>query len=364
MMKRLSAWLRARFARWADARSRSPSAETTLDRGRIYILPTRAGLSFALMLLVLLVGSINYNLGLGYALTFLLGTCALVDMVLTWRNLAQLRMRAQRANPVFAGQEAAFDIQVANPTGRERYAVQLDLADRASPRHALDLAPNGSLLISMSAHAPQRGWLAAPRLCVRTSFPLGLFRAWSYWQPSARALVYPQPEPHGPALPEGGGGAQGPLPGRRGDEDFDGIRNYQPGDSLRHLAWRQIARLGPEQGGHLLTKQFAASGGTQLTLDFDALPATLDIEHRLARMAHWVLQAERLALPYAFRKGSLRLEPACGPAQQAASLRALALHGLPEEHEPVATVERRAQAVQAGAPMTAYAGGQRYGGAR
>ena len=362
MKSRLSDRLRARFARWADARSGAGSSETTLDRRRIFILPTRAGLSFGVMLVVLLVGSINYNLGLGYGLTFLLGTCALVDMVLTWRNLAQLRLRAQRANPVFAGQEAAFEVQVSNPSRRERYAVQLDLATRDHPRHALDLPAHGSLMISIGAPAPERGWLPAPRLRVRTSFPLGLFRAWSEWRPGTRALVYPCPETQGPGLPEGAGGGQGPLPGRSGDEDFEGIRNYQPGDSLRHLAWRQIARLGPDQGGHLLTKSFAASGGSQLVLDFDALPGALDVEQRLARMVHWVLEAERLGMPYAFRKGPFKLDPACGPAQQTASLRALALHGLPDAHQPAAPSERRAQGGAAGMAGAAQAPFQRQGG--
>ena len=42
-----------------------------LDRKRIYILPTRRGLLFAVFLLVMLLGSINYALSLGFVLTFL-----------------------------------------------------------------------------------------------------------------------------------------------------------------------------------------------------------------------------------------------------------------------------------------------------
>jgi len=52
----------------------------------------------------------------------------------------------------------------------------------------------------------------------------------------------------------------------------------------------QIARLDPELGGQLVTKHFEGGTVDELVLDFDALPAQLDVELRLARMARWVLE--------------------------------------------------------------------------
>ena len=54
----------------------SEPGEVTLTMRRVFIVPTRAGLAFAALLLVMLVGAINYNLGLGFALTFFAGSCA------------------------------------------------------------------------------------------------------------------------------------------------------------------------------------------------------------------------------------------------------------------------------------------------
>jgi uncharacterized protein (DUF58 family) len=65
----------------------------------------------------------------------------------------------------------------------------------------------------------------------------------------------------------------------------------------------------------------------ELGLDFSQLPPQLDLELRLSRMAAWVLEAERRALPYSFRIGQHDYPPANGDAHQAACLRALALYG-------------------------------------
>jgi len=322
-------WLDRRRRSWRTRATASDRGEVVLGQRRVYILPTRAGLSFGLLLLVLLIGSINYNLGLGFGLTFLVAACAVVDMVATWRNLAGLTLRAGRAGTVFAGAEAPFELHVANTTSLDRYAVWIDVEQAPTPRHALDAAAGETVGVALAAPAPGRGWQAAPRVRIVTQFPLGLFRAWSWWQPDSRALVYPFPEADAPALPPSGH----PSPdgsGSAGSDDFAGVRSYQPGDPLRRLAWRQIARLDPELGGALVTKQFEGGSIDELLLDFDALPARLDVELRLSRMARWVLEAEARALPYAFRLGRLELDAGLGAAHQAACLRALALYGFKE----------------------------------
>jgi uncharacterized protein (DUF58 family) len=301
--------------------------ELLLGQRRIYILPTGPGLGFGALLLVLLIGSINYNLGLGYALTFLALSCALVDMVLTWRNLAHLVLNPVRAAGVFAGQEAVFELQIRNPSARARYAILADIAGSGEPRHALDVPAGASATLRLALPSEHRGWLEAPRLTLITRFPLGLFQAWSYWRPDLRALVYPFPEEGAPPLPTASS-SDSDGPGGAGEDDFAGVRPYQPGDPLRRLAWRQIARLDPQDGGQLATKHFEGGAREQLVLDLASLPPQLDLELRLSRMTRWVLDAESRALPYAFRLGADSFEAAAGLAHQSACLRALALYGL------------------------------------
>jgi uncharacterized protein (DUF58 family) len=161
---------------------------------------------------------------------------------------------------------------------------------------------------------------------LQTRFPLGLLQAWSYWQPDAKVLVYPQPETDAPPLPLAEAGAEDDQ-GRAGQDDFAGIRAYQAGDPIKRLAWRQIARLGTDSSGTLLSKHFEGGASSELRLDFASLPPALDVEARLARLTRWVLEAQARGLSYAFRLDEIAYPAATGPAHQQACLRALALYG-------------------------------------
>jgi uncharacterized protein (DUF58 family) len=326
MAATLTGWVRRTAGSWLPRRDALDAGEVFLHQRRVFIVPTGAGAGFGLLLLVLLIGSINYNLGLGFALTFTAAACAVADLYLTWRNLAHLYLRPGRAADVFAGEEVQFELHIANRGTIDRYALRIDVADLDEPRHVADVAAGASATVVLAVPSSQRGWLAAPRLRLSTRFPLGLFRAWSYWHPDSRALVYPAPEQNAPPLPLAGQAAADGA-GQAGHDDFAGVRSYQPGDPMRHLAWRQIARLDPAYGGQLATKHFEGGASDELVLDFGALPAVLDVEQRLSRMARWVQVAEGRALPYALRLGAQHFDAASGAAHQAACLRALALYG-------------------------------------
>ncbi|MES2760213.1 MAG: DUF58 domain-containing protein [Pseudomonadota bacterium] len=330
MAARFTQWAERAGERWLFKQRERESGEVYLHRRRVFILPTKAGIGFAGTLLVLLVGATNYNLGLGFALTFLLGSCALVDMYLTYRNLGQLHLRPGRAPSVFAGEEARFELHLVNRTRLDRYAIGVDFIGADGPRYLADAPAGASAALQLTTVTEERGWLRAPRVRLVTRFPLGLFRAWSYWQPDLRALVYPFPEPEAPPLPLAGS-ARADGRGSAGDDDFAGVRSYQPGDSMRSLAWRQIARLDPAYGGQLVTKHFEGGAIEELVLDFNAMPAHMDVELRLSRMTRWVLQAEQRALPYALRIGAHDFAAGIGAAHRAACLQALALHGLAPE---------------------------------
>ncbi|TCS36543.1 uncharacterized protein (DUF58 family) [Paucimonas lemoignei] len=327
----LRQFFRRLLERWLFRLGAPEAGEIHLHRRRVFILPTSAGMAFGAMLVVLFIASINYNLSLGFGLTFLLAACAVVDMHLTFRNLAHLYLSPGRVRPVHAGEEAQFELHVSNRSKRERYAIWLGFIDTGMPdvRQAIDIPAGITRTVTLGLGTARRGWLQAPRVRLETRFPLGLLRAWSYWQPDLRVLVYPCPETDAPPLPTGGGGkADGS--GAAGHDDFAGIRAYQSGDSLRQLAWRQIARMDSQHGGALVAKHFEGGGASELALDFALLPTSLDVETRLSRMTCWVLEAEARGLPYAFRIGAVSRDASLGPAHQAACLQELALYGIAE----------------------------------
>jgi uncharacterized protein (DUF58 family) len=324
--------LRTRVQHWLTPKQKAESGEVYLRQRRVYIMPSAAGFLYTAMLALLLVASINYNLSLGFGLTFLMAACGVVDIHLAFRNLAFLHLSSGRTASVFAGEQASFEVHIMNRRTYDRFALWLQfMNDPHSPAQACDVAGKSRETITLSTPAVKRGWLPAPRIRLQAYFPLGLLRTWAYWQPDMRVLVYPFPEVDGPALPLPSLQRSSGKGGNVGHDDFAGVRHYQPGDVLKHLAWRQIARLPPELGGQLLSKHFEGGGENDLLLDFDQLSPHIPLEDRISRMTRWVLEAERQALPYAFHLATHRFDSALGEAHLSACLEALALHQLPNE---------------------------------
>lgn len=294
---------------------RSP---TTVELGlrRIYILPTRHGVLFAVLLLVMLLGSINYNLSLGYAFTFLLGSVALVSILHTYRNLAGLRITPGKAQPVFAGQEAVFPIHLYSGTKPRRCMIGVQRKD-GSPVFS-DVPPETPVAVSLNVVARHRGTLHLGRFKVFSEYPLGLFHAWSWIDPESSCVVYPRPGKAAPATRAGTAPSGRPDRSEEGD-DFAGFRKYRAGDPLSHVAWKATAR-----GQGLLTKQFSGPAQETLWLDWDALPG-LNPEERLARLCRAVLNADAAGHRYGLRLPGKSVAPASGESHKRACLTALAL---------------------------------------
>ena len=298
-----------------------------LGHRRVYIVPSRLGLFFGGVLLILLVGSINYALSLGFALTFLLAGMGLAGMVQTTRNLARLAVQAGRADSVFAGERALFRLGLANDAEFDRPEILLrHLSSGAQCR--VDVGAGATTEAVLAIPAERRGWQPLGRVMLETRFPLGLFRAWSYVEPECRCLVYPRPEPGALPPPAPSALAGGARAHAQGSDDFSGLRGYQPADSPRHVAWKSVARRSTlhARSDDMLTKQFAGEAVAELWLDLRDLPASLGLEARLSRLAGWVLAAERGGAHYGLRLPGSELAPARGEAHRGACLEALALY--------------------------------------
>lgn len=312
-----------RLANWLYGFTPPERGTVVLVHRRVYILPARLGWTFAATVAILLIGSINYALSLGFALTFLLGGIGLAGMVHTARNLARIGVSAGRAEPVFAGEAAQFRLYLDARGAFERPAI-LARHHGSGAQLVIDIPAGALAEVVLAVPAPQRGWLPLGRVMLETRFPLGLFRAWSYVEPDARCLVYPKPERAAlpPLVPnEAAGAMRSPTPG---NEDFAGLRGYQPSDSPRHVAWKAAAR-----SGEMLTKQFTGEAAAELWLDWRSIAPNFGIEERLSRLAGWVLAAERMGAHYGLRLPGVEIAPARGDAHRAACLKALALFQQP-----------------------------------
>lgn len=300
------------------ARPSSPQpGPMTLTHRQILILPTTWGWYFVPLILVMLAGSVTYGLSLGFLLTFLVGSIAMVSALHAYRNLAQLRVMVGRAEPVFAGETARFPVYLENPSQQARFSVGLvrggeELAFADVPR-------DGHVAIELRVPASRRGLLRAGRFALFTRYPIGLFYAWSPLELEASCLVYPRPDDAPLPPPVGRAGTGDATRSGVGDDDFTGLKSYQPGDSPRRVAWKASGRA-----DELLTKQFTGQTADELWLDWTRLPAHLDVETRLSRLTGWVLKAERSGVRYGLQLPGRQFPPASGETQRLRCLEVLA----------------------------------------
>jgi len=286
-----------------------------LHRRRVYILPSKTGLGFTLLLALLLLAATNYGNSLGFMLTFLLFGMAWAAMHHTYRNLVRLRVQAGPAAPVFAGSLARFVVDFDAPAAAPRRALRVQLPDGAPL--TLDVDGRGRAILSRPAE--RRGWLTLGRFTIDTLYPLGLFRAWAHVDLGQRCLVFPQPAPPGGPPPPGAAEAERAGLGRQGGDDFSGFRGYQPGDAPRHVYWKGVARA-----YGLLTKQFGGDASEKLWLDWNQAPEP-EVEARLSRLCRWALDAEAAGLAYGLRLPGAALDPGHGDAHLERCLTELAL---------------------------------------
>ncbi|TCP03644.1 DUF58 domain-containing protein [Caldimonas thermodepolymerans] len=318
--------LRQRLRAWWH--QRLPASDTlVLTQHNVYILPTRPGLLFAATLVVLLVASINYQLNLGYLLTFLLAGAGVAGMYVTHSTLRGLTLHLKPPAAVFADQAALLEVALTNEARRERYGIGLRVlpepGEAPPPGWAWTDVPAQAQAVAHVSFQPQRrGWHAVPMLTAETRFPLGIFRVWTLWRPASRLLVYPAPESFPPPLP-----APLPHPGqgqplRQGEGgETDGVRAYRRGDPLKHVVWKKVAKT-----GELVSRETGGAALRELWLDYLHTGAQ-GAEQRLSRLAAWVLAAEQAGLRYGLRlPGVPELLPDHGEAHKRRCLEQLALY--------------------------------------
>lgn len=322
-MKRSAAnTIRERFWTWADSR-RPAASRHLLNHHSLFILPSRAGLGFlALTVMLWLVGT-NYENNLVLGLAFTLIALFVVSILHTFANLSGLTVRLLSANPAISGEPAEIKLQVSRHGSRPRDNIQLKWRD--SEPVLVSLVDETAVNFSIFVPVKGRGWFDPGPLVIESRFPLGILRCWTRLSMDCRVLVYPKPIPAGPLPRAHAVRDDGELSPFRGSDEFAGYRSYQPGDSLRNLAWKHYAR-----GLGLYSKDYSASVDNRLWLDWDYL-AGMDREARLSRLCYWVLQVGKTDMEYGLRLPGETLPPGSGPLQQEQVLRMLALFEVTSE---------------------------------
>ncbi len=322
---------RQRLRLWFE--SRLPLTDSvTLTQRTVYILPTRAGLMLGVTLLVLLAGAINYQLNLGYLLTFLLGGSAVAGMYVCHSTLRGLGLHLSPPQAQFAGANTVLDVVLTNTRNSVRHGIGLTVLGRDHWTWA-DVPAQGRCTVQVAWQPTRRGLHRVPTLTAETRFPMGTFRVWTVWRPATQVLVYPAPEVHAPPLPPGTPRAGGMASRQSHDSgEFDGVRAYRRGDALKHIVWKKAAK-----SDQLVSRERETHQREELWLDFDhtgtgttATPsppaaALTPIERKLSRLCAWVLLADKQGLDYGLRVPGSEISPGSGEAHKRQCLEVLAL---------------------------------------
>lgn len=316
----LATW-RDRLLRLAERRlpalTRYRQAEALpihLHPRRIYILPTRFGLGFAVLLLAMLVGALNFNNNPALLLALLVAAITVIGFHHNVGQLNRIVLRSIHAVPVHAGQPIALRFDFHVEAGAARPALVLD-RDAQSVRFSLPDEGEGEVRFDLPTST--RGYLPTGRFRLWTEYPFGITWAWSVLHPELRVLVYPAPEVDAPPLPIGDRNDQGARLRFPGD-DWHGLREHRVGDPPKHIAWKPSARQ-----ERLLVKEFADPQAAALVLDWQTLP--LQPEARIARLTRWVIEARDRNLGFRLRLPEVELGPGRGAEFAAHCLRELAL---------------------------------------
>ncbi len=305
---------------------RAPSDTLELTQRNVYIVPTAAGWMLAATLLLLLVASINYQLNLGYLLTFLLAGSVAVGMHVCHGTLRGLALRLMAPDARYAGAAAVFRVVLHNARRSTRYGI--GLAVRGSGQWSWsDVPAQGSATVEVAFKPERRGLHPMPALMAETRFPLGTFRVWTVWRPASQMLVYPAPEINPPPLPAGeplAGPAASTVLRTHAAGEYDGVRAYRRGDPLKLVVWKRAARAQATGSEDLVSRDAQQAQQQELWLDAQAcgLP---DAEARVSRLCAWVLMADRLGIDYGLRAAGRVVAPSQGEVHKRRCLEVLAL---------------------------------------
>jgi uncharacterized protein (DUF58 family) len=285
-----------------------------LHRRRIYVVPTRFGFGFAVLIGIMLLGALNYGNNPALLLTCTLATAAWMSIFVGFRTLSGLEFSSVQAADCHAGGPLELHCEFAGGA-RNRPSLRLRWL---STERSFFVRAGESSRVTITLPTEQRGWLRPGRMKVWTEQPLGLFILWSWLNPEVEALIYPALENPTPPLPIGDGVEGNRQIAGEGSEQA-GLRVYRAGDPQRRIAWKASARH-----DDLLVRETEHPYGEQLVLSYQAL-TSLPPEARIQRLAAWVVAAESAQLEYALQLPDQSIPAGLGDKHRHACLRALAL---------------------------------------
>ncbi len=299
-------WLTNLWHNWLKRRL-PPNEKMTLSHKSIFILPSRFGLIWILLVILLYLFGTNYQnnliIGLSLLLLSLFNTC----LIFGYKNLAGLSLQRLPTPHAYAGETLNFPCEVHNANTSQ----QVDFFFRSQRRNAqlrvsTSIINNKTTTISIPFEFPHRGRVNPGRITIESRFPLGLCRAWSHVDLNHDLIVFAKHlstniKLSGDDIDNDIGDAQGtPL---SGVDEFKGLKPHIPGESLKQVAWKQLA-----QGRGMLSKEFYQPQGSPLWLTLENQTAQ-DMEGKISQLAWQIDKLHQQGQAYGLKLPNQSLSP-------------------------------------------------------
>ncbi len=237
----------------------------------------------------------------------------------THKNLSGITIVSIGAAPVFAGEKAAFKTMIITNDNKKRFSIRMGFENQEKIEE--NIFPPNPRHFNIPFKTQKRGILTPGTIVISTRYPLGLFRAWSKFDPGVTSLVYPKPV-YDIFMPSHIISSDREDKGKRviegGTDDFSGLKTYQPGDSLLHISWKAFSK-----GQGLMTKKFGSQAGTWALFDYEKIPGK-DVEIKLSMICGMILTAASKGMAYGLRLPGLEIEPGKGELHRHNCLKTLA----------------------------------------
>jgi uncharacterized protein (DUF58 family) len=263
--------------------------DISLGLRNVYIFLSREGIFYLLLLVITFIAGVNYGNNLVLGLCFLLGSLLVITIHYTFAHMAGLRIVLLDVGNAQVGDKVRVRLQVSGKGKQPHRQIRFSFARQGfelkqplsgNPSSTAKVQSHESITISQIREpqivelwlpAPKRGRLNLPRLTVSSVYPLGILQAWSYVFLDGYAWVYPAALAYdikAEQLVISDQMHAASLQNQAGQDDFEQLDSYVPGESLARISWGHVAR-----GQGLLSKRFVDPVGQEQVLDYYQMPA-------------------------------------------------------------------------------------------
>ena len=254
-----------------------------LSQKDVLIFIYQQGYLYLVLILITFVAGINYanNLILGFC--FLITAILCISFYVTFKQWHGLEITLHADELGQIGQQNFLHIYFKQQDTQPRYLY----IDVNGEQHKIFLTDNKQSL-AIAFDPEKRGRFSYPMIKIYSIYPFGLVRAWTYLYHQKTAWIAPQA-----AYYQAENKHQQQFSDHMDFDEFRELRNYQLGDSLHSVSWKQVAR-----GQSLYVKMFEQHQEQQyLEIHYSHMPSSSH-EERLSLMMGLVEQCEQLQYEY------------------------------------------------------------------